>query len=137
MINLEPGDRVSINHTGQHGICQWINWEDGEISVYFGGQSYGVYAIQDVTAHIGRVLKDPAEMSPDELRVEIELLRESRKVVISNSRSKRAKANAEKRKAKPKPSQQDILSSVLTPEQMVKLKEKLQQKKEAGQDEQS
>lgn len=97
-INLEPGDRVRYLRTGQVGLCQWINWETSEISIHWGNNAYTVCGLEEVEGLTERILKPISEMSPEEMRLELELLRESRHIAIRDSR-KRGEA---RRKAAPK-----------------------------------
>ena len=131
-INLQPGDRVRYLRTGQVGLCQWINWDTSEISIYWGNNAYTVCGLEEVEGLTERILKPISEMTAEEMRLELELLRESRHIAIRESR-KRGEA---RRKAAPKPSadQPNDPLNFLTPEMRAVLKEKLAQAKAEKED---
>ena len=122
-INLQPGDRVRYLRTGQVGLCQWINWDTSEISIYWGNNAYTVCGLEEVEGLTERILKPISEMTPEEMRLELELLRESRHIAIRDSRKRgeaRRKAASTQTAAQPS----DPLD-FLTPEMRAALKEKL------------
>ena len=122
-INLQPGDRVRYLRTGKVGLCQWINWDTSEISIYWGDNAYTVCGLDEVEGLTERILNPISEMTREEMRLELELLRESRHIAIRESR-KRGEA---RRKAASKPitDQPSDPLDFLTPEMRAALKEKL------------
>ena len=134
-INLEPGDRVKYLRTGQVGLCQWIKWDTSEISIYWGNNAYTVCGLEEVEGLTERILKPISEMTPEEMRLELELLRESRHIAIRDSR-KRGEA---RRKAAPKqpaaPPSNPL--NFLTPEMQAALKAKLAKAKAKKEDNQN
>ncbi len=130
MINIEPGDRVTIKSTGLDGIIQWIDWDIGEVSIYQDG-SYKVTTLDDIDPKIQRVLRPIADMTPEEMRQEIDLLRESRQIAISDSRKRSIKNRQGKGKGKATPKPPADPFDYLTPELKAKLQEKLKKAKEA------
>jgi len=134
-INLQPGDRVRYLRTGKVGLCQWIDWDTSEISIYWGNNSYTVCGLDEVEGVTERVLKPISEMTPEEMRLELELLRESRQIAIRDSR-KRAEARqkvAAEKSAAPPSNPLDFLTS----EMQAALKEKLAKAKAKKEDNQN
>ena len=131
-INLQPGDRVRYLRTGKVGLCQWIDWDTSEISIYWGNNAYTVCGLEEVEGLTERILKPISEMTPEEMRLELELLRESRHIAIRDAR-KRGEA---RRKAAPKPpaAQPSDPLDFLTREMRAVLKEKLAQAKAEKED---
>ncbi len=133
LINLEPGDRVTINRSQIDGIIQWVNFEDGDVSVYVGAGGYIVCKILDLTPHINRVLKPIEDMNEEEIRKEILLLRESRKIGIKSSRKKTPKESKPKVELPDKEDElgiPDSLRKLLPPEKIAALEKSLREKKE-------
>ena len=122
-INLQPGDRVRYLRTGKVGLCQWINWGTSEISIYWGKNEYTVCGLEEVEGLTERILKPISEMTPEEMRLELELLRESRHIAIRDSR-KRGEARR-KAASKSPAAQPSNLLDFLTPEMQAALKAKL------------
>ena len=131
-INLQPVDRVRYLRTGQVGLCQWINWDTSEISIYWGNNAYTVCGLEEVEGLTERILKPISEMTPEEMRLELELLRESRHIAIRESR-KRGEARR-KTASKPPAAQPSDPLNFLTPEMRAVLKEKLAQAKAEKED---
>lgn len=124
-INLQPGDRVRYLRTGQVGLCQWINWDTSEISIYWGNNFYTVCGLEEVEGLTERILKPISEMTPEEMRLELELLRESRHIAIRDSR-KRGEARRKQKAAAKKPAAPPSNPlDFLTPEMQAALKAKL------------
>ena len=134
-INLEPGDRVRYLRTGKVGLCQWINWDTSEISIYWGNNAYTVCGLEEVEGLTERILKPISEMTPEEMRLELELLRESRHIAIRDSR-KRGEARR-KAASKSTPAQPSNPLDFLTPEMQAALKEKLAKAKAKKEDNQN
>lgn len=134
-INLEPGDRVRYLRTGQVGLCQWINWDTSEISINWGNNAYTVCGLEEVEGLTERILKPISEMSPEEMRLELELLRESRHIAIRDSRKK---GKARRKAASKRPAVQPSNPlDFLTPEMQSALKEKLAKAKAKKKDNQN
>ena len=131
-INLQPGDRVRYLRTGKVGLCQWINWDTSEISIYWGNNAYTVCGLEEVEGLTERILKPISEMTPEEMRLELELLRESRHIAIRESR-KRGEARRKAASKQPAAQPSDPLG-FLTPEMRAVLKEKLAQVKAEKED---
>lgn len=134
-INLEPGDRVRYLRTGKVGLCQWINWDDSEISISWGNNAYTVCGLEEVEGLTERILKPISEMSPEEMRLELELLRESRHIAIRDSRKK---GKARRKAASKQPAAQPSNPlDFLTPEMQATLKAKLAKAKAEKEDNQN
>ena len=131
-INLQPGDRVRYLKTGKVGLCQWISWDTSEISIYWGNNAYTVCGLDEVEGLTERILKPISEMTPEEMRLELEFLRESRHIAIRDSRRRRE--SRQKAASKQPASQPSDPLDFLTPEMRAALKEKLAQVKAEKED---
>ena len=89
LLNIQPGDRITTPQ-GMDGICQWVDYDTGDISILLPDSSFKVCPIREVTPHINRV-KDINSMTMEELKEEITLLRDSRFISIESIRKKSRK----------------------------------------------